>query len=224
MGTHITLNGTVFQEKYLNLSMQFPEETWQQILDLTIGDMDADPEEYQRSTFASLNNGVRTVLRGEAVMQIYRACIAECTVTKYSSWTCDRFWADMERGGYGSLQNLWPRLREKGMRDAYLSLLHTVGFCRDALPAVEKPWWLFGKGGVKGRFYGEWAALTAPDEAARISAQLAGTGTIDEVIAHARAESPDLAKYIERDHREAVAILEMAAKDSHWVLGFEFGT
>jgi len=224
MGTHILLNGRIFKDSYLNLGRQFSEERWQQILNLTIGDMDAEPEEYQHSTFASLSDGVRTVKTGEAVMQIYRAFVAECTIAKYSSRTCDRFWADMERGGYGASDSLWPRLREKGLTDAYLSLLRTVGLSPEGNPASRSPWWLFGGGEVKGRFYGEWAALTPPDEAGRIAAQLLKTGAIEEVLAYERAESPDIAKSIERDHREAVALLELAAEEANWVLGFEFGT
>jgi|GEM_PF-2276921 len=224
MGTHILLNGRIFEDSYLNLGRQFPEERWQQILDLTIGDMDAEPEDYQRSTFASLNNGIRTVLRGEAVMQIYRACIAECTIAKYSSWTCDSFWADMENGGFGSPESFWPRLIQKEMRDPYMSLLRTVGLNPEGNPASRSPWWLFGGGDLKGRFYGEWAALTTPEEAGMIAVKLLETGAIDEVVAHAKAESPDIAKSIERDHREVVALLELAAEGANWVLGFEFGT
>ncbi|MGV8119147.1 MAG: hypothetical protein AB2L14_05210 [Candidatus Xenobiia bacterium LiM19] len=224
MGAHILLNGRVFEEKYLNLGIQFPEERWQEILSLTSDDMDADMGEYMGNAFALLCDGTRTVQKGKAVLQIYRACVAECRITEYRSWTCDSFWADMENGGYGTREVFWPRLREKGQSEAYLSLLRTIGLGLAVEPASRHPWWLFGKGAINGRYYGEWAALTPPDEARRIIEHLNDTGVIENVLAAAYGESPDLAKSIERDHREVVRIIDRAGSESHWVLGFEFGT
>ncbi|MDQ7821670.1 MAG: hypothetical protein RDV48_02625 [Candidatus Eremiobacteraeota bacterium] len=224
MGTHILLDRKVFEEKYLTLAREFLEERWQEILALTEDDMDAERNEYEGDKFALVKDGMRTVLKGEAVIQIYRACIAECRLMQYSSWTCDRFWQDMENGGYGSRETFWDRLREKGQRDAYISLLRTVGIGLEAESAVRHPWWLFGKGPPPGRFYGEWAALTAPREARLLVGDLNATGAIDYVIAMAREDSPDLAKHIEKDHRETMELIALAGEESHWVLGFEFGT
>lgn len=224
MGTHILLDGQIFENKYLNLAMEFPEERWQEILTLTAGDMDADISEYQGDRFAVLKDGTRTVLKGEAVLQIYRACVEDCKVMEYRSWTCDKFWSDMENGGYGTRENFWGRLRDKGQSDAYLLLLRTAGLGYAERPAAKPPWWLFSEGAVKGRFYGEWAGLTAPQEARQIVAQLDSTGALEEVIAMAHSECAALARTIERDHREVVKMLARAGEESHWLLGFEFGT
>jgi hypothetical protein len=224
MGTHILLDGGLFERKYHKLAKEFPEGIWQEILDLTEGDMDADRSLYMEDRFALRKDGMRIVQKGEAVLQIYRACVAECAILEYRSWTSDSFWADMENGGYGSRDAFWPRLRGKGQHEAYLSLLRTAGLGYAEKPPGREPWWLFSDSGIKGRFYGEWAALTPPLAALRVVEQLRQSGVVEDVISMVREESPGLAKNIERDHREVVEILDQAGKESHWVLGFEFGT
>jgi hypothetical protein len=224
MGTHILLDGKLFEEKYLTLPPEFTEERWQEILTLTADDMDEDISEYLGDRLALRKDDMRVVTSGLAVLQIYRAAVAECALATYKSWTCDRFWADMERGGYGDQEAFWPRLRDLGMDQAYLSLLKTAGLGYPRPPADREPWWLFAAGPVKGRFHGEWAGLTSPDDSAQLAKALGSTGVIEHVAAIIRQENPGLAKNVERDHREVMAIIELAAQEANWLLGFEFGT